>query len=326
MKRILRATMTVSWLLANSQALAEPDEGAKLVARELMAKGRAQRDSADFAGALASFSKAHAIMHVPTTLLEAARARADVGQWLEALELIRELESLPASAGEPAPFARARGDALELARSLAERMPRLRVDLSGAPQGLPPLLTVDGEPRPECASGCFVNPGLHVVVARTPRTMGEEQLTLAEHDQQQLELVFSPLAAPVGRGGAEPAQAALTDARASSVPTATWISGGVALAGLAAGTALGLSAVHRRDELRESCAPHCSTEDVERARRQMVLANVAFGVGFGAAAVAVVSYVLSRPAPASRPAQGLKLAVSPAPDARGGNVALGGRF
>src|SRR5258707_607951 len=88
-------------------AQAEPDEGAKLVARELMAKGRAQREAKDLKGALESFSKAHAIMHVPTTLLELLRARADAGLLVEALELLPELSAQPARAGEPAPFTRA---------------------------------------------------------------------------------------------------------------------------------------------------------------------------------------------------------------------------
>lgn len=317
--------LAVSWLLCCGQARAEPDEGAKLVARELMAKGRAQREKRDFSGALESFSRAHAIMHVPTTLLESARAHADVGKWVEALQLLQELTRLPTVADEPSPFARARADALELEQQLGKRLPRLSVDLSGAPRGAVPRLTVDGTPRPECASGCFVNPGRHVVTAVTPRAMAEEQLTLAEGERQALELVFSPLGAPISLATSS-ARESPRAAPLDPIPTATWISGGVAAAGLTAGAVLGLSAVAQRDELRETCAPHCATAEVDRLRRQVVIANVALGVGLGAAAVAVASYVLAQPPRRSASTAGLDWTVGPAMDARGGQLALGGRF
>jgi hypothetical protein len=145
-----------------------------------------------------------------------------------------------------------------------------------------------------------------------------------------LELVFSPLAAqptaseraaPVP--GAEPRVA--TPAR--PIPLTTWIAGGVSLAGLTAGVVLGASAVSQRNDLRASCAPHCSTSDVDQVRREAVLANVAFGVGLSAAALAVVSYVM---APTSRPsaaaARRLSVAAGPDADGHGGRVMLGGQF
>jgi hypothetical protein len=265
-------------------------------------------------------------MHVPTTLLEAARARRDAGQGVEALQLLTELDHMPPGGEEPAPFARARAEALELQVELKQRLPRLRVDLSGAPQGDEPRLTLDGALRPECSSGCFVNPGVHVIAARTSRALAEEQLSFNEGDRQLLELVFSPLLGP--SGSAADGASGAPPAEPLQVPTATWIAGGVALAGLTTGSVLGLHAVQRRDELRETCAPHCATDDVASVRRQVVVANVALGIGLSAAAVAVASYFLARPARASTPgaATGLQLGLEPARDARGGELRLGGRF
>lgn len=264
MNRVLcKVALAVSWLLVSPLATAEPDEGAKLVARELMAKGRAQREAGDRQGALESFSKAHAIMHVPTTLLETARARVDAGLWLEALELLSELPLAPA-ADEPAPFARARAEAAQLRQDLEPRVPRLRVDVSGAPAGPAPALTVDGAPRPDCVAGCRLNPGRHLVMARTAHAFAEEQLELREREQPQLELVFSPLELPRALQPDAPAPTReRPPAQARHVPTATWVSGGVALVGLTAGAVFAIDAVRARDELQRRCAPACSADEVD---------------------------------------------------------------
>jgi hypothetical protein len=324
MKRALCGTaVAVSWLMQSLGAAAQPDEGAKLVARELMAKGRAQRETGDREGALESFSKAHAIMHVPTTLLETARARVETGRLVEALQLVSE-PSAPV-ADEPEPFSRARSEAEQLRRDLEQRVPRVRIDLSGAPTGPSPAVTIDGAPRPDCVSGCRLNPGRHLLAARTAHALAEEQLELREGEQQQLELVFSPLARPApprDQGAADAAELAAPPGR---VPAATWVAGGVAMVGLTTGTVLALHALHERERLQDSCAPACSTSEVDGVRRQVVLSNVAFGVGLSAAALAVVSYVLARPASAAGHARrAWDVAAAPSSDGRGGFVAWGG--
>lgn len=331
MKRLFCATMVATWMLGSTAASAEPDEGAKLVARELMAQGRTQREAGDLAGAFTSFSKAHAIMHVPTTLLEVVRVQVDRGQWVEALAQLEELGSMPATEGEPAPFTRARSDAQQLGQQLEPHVPSIRVDVSGAPQGPAPLVSLDGVARPECTSGCRVNPGPHLLVARTERAVAEEQLHVAEGERQVLELVFSPLAAPQPSesqlAAPETRAAPHAASRARPIPLTTWIAGGVSLAGLTAGAVLGVSAVSQRNDLREGCAPHCSTSDVDQVRREAVLANVAFGVGVSAAALAVVSYVMSpTPRPGAAAARRLSVAAAPDADGRGGRFTLGGQF
>lgn len=326
MKRVFCTTvLAVSLLVQSLAAAGEPDEGAKLVARELMAKGRAQRESGDREGALESFSKAHAIMHVPTTLLETARARAETGRLLEALQLVSESAPAP-GAEEPEPFTRARSEAEQLRRALEQRVPRVRIDLSGAPTGPLPTVAIDGAARPDCVAGCRLNPGRHLVTARTAHALAEEQLQLHEGEQLQLELVFSPLALPAPRPS--PGAADATDTTAPPprrVPTATWVAGGVALVALTTGSVLGLHALYERHQLQSSCAPACSTDEVNAVRREVVISNVAFGVGLSAAALAVASYLVARPASAPRHAlRGWAVAAAPSPDGRGGVVAWRG--
>jgi hypothetical protein len=159
--------------------------------------------------------------------------------------------------------------------------------------------------------------------------MAEEQLQVAAGDRQTVELVFSPRATPQPTAAArrtdEPPPHPLAATR--PLPLATWIAGGVSLAGLTAGTVLGVNAMSQRDQLRDSCAPHCSADDVNGVRREAVLANVAFGVGLSAAAVAVVSYVMApRVRPSAAAARRLSVAAAPDSDGRGGRLTLEASF
>jgi hypothetical protein len=295
MHRSLLLFATLSITLVPLNALAEPDEGAKLVARELMSQGRDQREAHDFVAALESFSKADAIMHVPTTLLEVARAHADLGELLAALGALDQLARAPVSADDPAPFVRARSDGEALRTQIAARLPTLQVDLGGAPEPNNAELWVDGAARPECVAGCHLDPGSHLVVAESRGARAEEQVQLREGETQPLELVFSPQLRN---------SVALSDAPETKTPEAvrhrprlshaTLVLGVTSLASLGIGGVLGMSAISRRDDLERSCGNHCTPSAVQDVRRRAVLCDLALGVGVTTAALAAVSYVAGR--------------------------------
>ncbi|HXK18577.1 MAG TPA: hypothetical protein VNG33_12280, partial [Polyangiaceae bacterium] len=185
-----------------------------------------------------------------------------------------------------------------LAADFAARVPRLSIDLSGSPQAAATMLWIDGISRPDCARGCALDPGQHLVVARARRAQAEEQIRLNEAESQRLELVFSPdpPAQPSSSGAwaKVPTAASLprdTAKPRAQVSTLTWALSGVALAGLGTGAVLGLGAVSRRDELLRECAPSCAQGDVDEVRRRAIFANLSLGVGLAAAALAATSYV-----------------------------------
>lgn len=338
-RRARLGLLTLALALASVTAHAQPSEQDKQAARELMAKGRAEREAGNLTGALASFSQAHAIMRVPTTLLEMARSQVSLGQWLEALALVRQLHALPAQPDEPAPFSRARAEAEDLGRKLEMRMPSLHLDLGGSPQPEATSVLIDEAPRADCTQACWVNPGKHVVVARARTAKAEEQISVTEGETLRLELVFSPDPPDprrVRQGGEEQAKPATTAERAGSrtIPLSVWVLGGVAVAGVGAGTVFGLSAVDQRDELRDSCAPDCSADRVDGVRRRALAANLSFGLGAAAAAAAVATYVFlpaaAAPAPAARGSAGAgpfkRLRAWGAPLPAGGYAALQADF
>jgi hypothetical protein len=249
---------------------------------------------------------------------------------LEALALLHELSAAPPAPNEPAPFARARIEAAALSTSLEQRIPSLRLDLSGSPDRATTQLTVDGVPRPDCSSECRLNPGRHVIAARTAKALAEEQVRLAERETSALELVFSPLTAPRGNARAAPLRGSAPPTR---VPTATWVGSGVALVGVAAGAWLGVSAVNERNRLRRDCAPDCAQADVDEVRRRAAFANVSFGIALAGAALAATSYLMARSHTSESPTRPnvakpvrLRLAAAPTLVAPGGVVQVGATF
>lgn len=65
----------------------------------------------------------------------------------------------------------------------------------------------------------------------------------------------------------------------SGVPTLSYVLYGVGVAALGTGAYLGIDARSDVSHLRETCAPSCSTSDVDHVRTQLMIADIALGVG-----------------------------------------------
>ena len=104
--------------------------------------------------------------------------------------------------------------------------------------------------------------------------------------------------------------------------TAMYVSGGVGLLALAAGTILGLKGTGEVDDMRATCAPECAKDDVDAARTKIVAANVSFGVGIGALAIAGILFINAPdpPKPSTGRARFLGLGVRPSPFGGGAEV------
>jgi hypothetical protein len=98
------------------------------------------------------------------------------------------------------------------------------------------------------------------------------------------------------------------------VPVTTFVLGGAALALAAGGAVLGSWALSDRAEQVDDggCAPYCTDHEVASVENKALAADVFFGLGIAAGAVAVLSYVW-RPevaAPADKSRTRLSLAAS----------------
>lgn len=87
------------------------------------------------------------------------------------------------------------------------------------------------------------------------------------------------------------------DKPALPIPVTSLVLGGVSLASFGAMAGLGWSAKSAVDDMRATCEGHCDPTRVEAARRDMILANVALGVGVASLGAAVVIAIAARPSP-----------------------------
>lgn len=109
----------------------------------------------------------------------------------------------------------------------------------------------------------------------------------------------------------------------SARETGMYIASGVGLLALAGGAYLGLKGTSEVDDMRATCAPVCTKDDVDAARTKIVAANVSFGVGIGALAIAGMLW-LSGPSDPPKASTGrarfVGVGVRPSPFGGGGEV------
>jgi hypothetical protein len=178
----------------------QPSAAAKNTARTLLVDGRAKFASGDYQGALKSFQGAHAIMGVPTTGLDLARAQEQLGQLTEARETAAEVMRFD-SAGNQA-YVSAQQAAATLAGKLDARIPALVLSVSGVPAETALEVTVDGEAVPPAILTLprKVNPGEHTVLAKASGFADAQRtVNVAEKETKHVEITLER----VGSAGVE---------------------------------------------------------------------------------------------------------------------------
>jgi hypothetical protein len=131
-----------------------------------------------------------------------------------------------------------------------------------------------------------------------------------------LRLEATPQTAPSASASSGP-----TDEAPHSIPTISYVLGGVGLVGLGVFAYLGASGKSRESDLETACSPHCSPDDVSALRSKYIGADIA--LGFGVVSLGVATWLALRgdsaPDPAS-PSASTSLVMGP----RG--VGLRGQF
>ncbi len=317
--RLALATASLALVLTFAPVAMAQTASDRETARSLMDEAFARREKGDHRGALERFEAADALMHVPTTGLEAARERIALGMLIEARELLSTVARYPPKPGEPAPFGEARMHAQKLDDELGARVPQLRIVLRGADGGGPITVTVDGADVPAATliAPRKVNPGSHTVVARAAGRERREQITLRERETKEVLLDLavgtSPAQAPPSAApAATPATARDPSDKApeneppsdpSSAPRILLWSG-VAVAGVGAlvGTVTGVMSLSAVSSAKSGCTdgklcPPPTYADIDRARSLGNVSTAAFVLAGGGVALAVVGYLLGRGAP-----------------------------
>lgn len=300
-------------LLVASAAHAAPTAADRETARALMQQGRDLRDKGDLREALKRFKAADDVMHVPTTGLEVARVQVSLGQLVEARDTIAAMRQVPAKRSDPAPFQEARTKAEELNLSLNGRVPALMITVKGTASGEQATVAIDGVPLSAGVLGLprSVDPGHHVVTAKTSTGEGKLEVDVREGEQKPVEVAL------VSTGPAEPPEPAApaptevetpepTTVRSHSPGALTWAGIGLAGAGVIAGAVTGVLSMSKKSSLDAACANKVcgpsSYSDLDSANMLATLSDVGFAVAGAGAVLAVVTLVVgheqsSAPAP-----------------------------
>ena len=172
-----------------------------------------------------------------------------------------------------------------------------------------------------------VDPGDHTLRFDHGGQSVERKVFIAESQKGKLiGVTFGPSAAPAltAPDATTPATSTAVEPEGPRrpVPVAAWVLGGVSLAALVTSGVFYAEAISLTGRLNDlHCAPYCSQADIDTLKRQVVVADVALGIGAAAAAAAVI-VVVTRPRVPDATAVGVT--VGPAPG--GAQVGVIGRF
>lgn len=224
-------------------------------------------------------------------------ALADEGQYVrdhgKLLEARRAFSGC-AEEGCPTVVRQACHDWLE---DVDRRLPTVKVtvvDARGGPRAAE--VRLDGQPLAAGdASGPFpVEPGFHVFSATSPGLAPTRAEIRLEPGQKDV-VVKLVLEQPKGPEERRDPNRVLPEPTEKSVPLATWILGGVAVASGTASIVFWQDAVSRGDDLRAGCAPGCTDEEIAPVGRSLTVSHVALGVAAGSAVAALAWYVFTPP-------------------------------
>jgi hypothetical protein len=259
-------------------------------AYNLAAEGLSAYKSGNYAEALSSFERAFEITRLPALAVHMARANVKLGHWLSAMALYKQAIQLGDGIGDADVQARARAEAQAELTTLAPRIPRVRIDVAGAPPAAITVL-VDGAnvPTDAFATGWLVDPGEHTIVGLNGKETVHKRATVNEGETAEIRVAFVPVrvAEETQRNAG---QQSLTGANASP-NTLAWLSYGIGGTGLLVAGVAAVGAVSNRNHADQTgCnrTPRSSSCDEGSVNRYSTFRTIA-GVGFYTGVAGVVA-------------------------------------
>ena len=303
---------------------ADPTPAERATARVLGREALGHYKTGDYAAALASFSRAHALVGLTTTGLWLARCQAKLGKLVEASESYLEVTRMTLDASARPVHRTAQQEAATERKLLLPRLAKLTLVVSGQQDGVE--FALDGHPLKAAMIGVVLpaNPGGHHFMVSRGQQRIEKRFTLKEGQERQIELAApagspampSPTASPTASTVASTAPTAQPPPIASPPPpddqgggslqpALGWISLGLGAAGLVFGGVSAALAADKLSSLDEGCNPsrECPTSlhgDVDSYDLYRTLSTTGFVAGGVLAAGGIVLLVTAPAAPSAR--------------------------
>jgi hypothetical protein len=292
-------------LLWAGSAFAEPSPADRATARSLAGEGYQALQDKDYATAADRFSRADALVHAPTLMIDWARALVGLGKLVEAQERCEQIVREGVDAKAPRSWQRALADANSELAELKPRLGWLTISVSG---GDKPNVTIDDVPVPTAAIGIrrAVNPGSLTVQVQAPGFVSQtKKLELAEGATSAVDFNLSPVPEAKAEYQAPPPPPAPTPPR---TPTLMYVAFAASGTGLVVGGVTGALALHKHSELKKVCidggCPETSSGDISSYHTLGTVSAVGFAVGVAGAGAGLALWLLNRPSASSPAAQG----------------------
>jgi len=293
-----------------------PSAGADERAAAAFEHGIREMKAARYDAACAALAESHRLEPKLGALFTLAECEALRGKSATAIarydEFLQAVDALHAE--EQGKHRERREVALQKRAALAAEVPRLTVRLPGAaPAGS--RVWLDGTELSPDQLGVMlpIDPGAHelrVVAPGLPTQ--QQQLTLVPHQERRVDIDL-PAARPTPRAPSRrdepPSQPSTSTAR-----TLSYVTGGVAIAGLGVGVTTALLAVGRKATIEDhcdglECRDQAGKDAADEAQAFAAVSTAGFVIGAAAAAAAIVLWISSEPAP--RKSAGSRLVLTP---------------
>lgn len=267
---LLLAAMAVFMVAQSAQAQTEEELAG---ARSAATQGAKAFQAGQWEQAIDMFERAESLVHAPPHLLYMARAHEKLGSLVTARELYNKIIREKLAPDAPEAFGEAQAAARAEIQAIEPRLASLTVSVS-APQGVTPLVTMDGKQVPAALLGVPrpVDPGEHVIEASAQGYLpAQAKAVLAEGGADSVTLTLTPDPQAAAAGAAPPDEPASAAPHASpatpedtgatmkggSLRLPAYISFGVGAVGLGAGVLFTLQSASKRSDANdkfEACA------------------------------------------------------------------------
>lgn len=298
------STLTVGLLWAGS-VLADPSAEDRATARSLAGEGYQALQTKDYSTAVDRFSRADALVHAPTLMIDWARSLVGLGKLVEAQERYEQIIREGVDAKAPKSWQHALTDATNEVAALKPRLAWVTITVNG---GTDARVTIDGTAVPPAAIGVrrAVNPGARMVRVTAPGFLPQKMpLDLAEGAEGAADFNLQPDPAAVVKPAPAPAPEAPAEPQAHD-PTLAYVALGVGGAGLIVGGVTGVLALSKRSALAKVCHPDgdCSSQEKSTLSSYHTfgtISGIGFGVGLAGVGAGLALWFVNRdatPAPA----------------------------